>query len=105
MTSQQASELVLRILSVSKCSRKSKAELMAFLELLMGAKPSAAAKSNVVEQPNEFKPEENTINLAEAFHFDFPKEFNLQVEGQDGLRKMKIFPDGVSEEQPVKTEA
>jgi len=105
MTSQQATDLVLRILGVAECPKETKVELKSFLELLIGAKPAPPVKSKVVDTPNELKPEENTINLADAFHFDFPKEFNLQVEGQEGTKKMKIFPDGLSETPAEPTEA
>jgi hypothetical protein len=109
MTARQATDLVLRILAIAECPKDNRMQLQAFLELCMsgGAQPKQAPRVvKVQEDANDLKPEENTISLADAFHFDFPKEFNLQVEGQEGTRKIKIFPDGVSESEPApKTEA
>ena len=106
MTAKQATDLVLRILGIAECPKDNRSQLQAFLEMCMtGAQPKAAEKRIPKDEVNDIKPEENTISLAEAFHFDFPKEFNLQVEGQEGTRKIKIFPDGLSEDAPAaKTE-
>lgn len=93
MIASKASDIILRILGVASCPKTVKSQLTAFVELLQGEKVHEKIKG----EPNELKPEENTINLADAHHFKFPDEFNLEIEGQEGTRKIKIFPDGVSE--------
>jgi hypothetical protein len=95
MIASKASDIILRLLGIATCPPKIKSELTAFIELLTidGGSKNETPKS----EPNEIKAEENTINLADAHHFKFPDEFNLEIEGQEGARKIKIFPDGVSE--------
>jgi len=59
---------------------------------------SKPVKEQIAPSPNEIKAEENSFDLANAPHFNFPKgEFNLEVEGEEGIRAIKIMPDGRSE--------
>lgn len=97
MKAKDAVRIINRIIGIESLSPIHTQELEAFLTLLMeGNAPKTRPMPK--EAPNEIKQEENTISLDSVEHFELPKEFNLQMEGDDHLQKIKIFPDGISEE-------
>jgi len=57
-------------------------------EFYSGKKKKSVGKNPIAkEEPNE-------IPLDETRPFTLPKEFNLEIEGEEEPRKIRIFPDG-----------
>jgi hypothetical protein len=100
-------DLVILVLGKENVSRIQRRRLKTLLELIGKTNfhendytkaESKATKEKVQGAPNEIKADENQFDLASAPHFAFPKgEFNLEVEGEEGTRKIKILPDGTEE--------
>jgi hypothetical protein len=100
-------DLVILVLGKENVSRIQRRRLKTLLEMTAKTnfhendytkKESKAVPDKVQGTPNEIKTEENNFDLASAPHFDFPKGvFNLEVEGEEGVRKIKILPDGTEE--------
>lgn len=106
MNPKDATTLIFRILGVDVTQKAKFREVQSLMELIFARGVAEKKQSNVKDTPNDIKPEDNTINLQEVDHFEFPKEFNIQVEGDEStLRKVKIFPDGLSEEPAASTPA
>lgn len=96
-------DLVILVIGKDHVSRIQKKRLKALLELTTKTnfhendytKRENKPKEEITSDPNELKTEENTYDLGNAPHFTFPKgEFNLEVEGEEGVRKIQILPDG-----------
>jgi hypothetical protein len=96
MKPKDSAALVFKILGIVP-TKAQYHDVNALMELIYARNTAEKRETRVIDQPNDIKPEENTINLQEVDHFEFPKEFNLQVEGEEHLKKIKIFPDGISE--------
>jgi hypothetical protein len=96
MDSEKLLRLIVLIVGKDVVTREMRSNLRALLESALNSQPR---KSEPVakEDVNEFKDDPNTIPLSETSSFKFPSEFNLETEGEEGIRKIKIFPDGVSE--------
>lgn len=100
-------DLVILVLGKENVNRVQRKRLRTLLELATRTdyhendytkRESKATKDKVQGEPNEIKTEENAYDLGNAPHFDIPKgEFNLEVEGEEGVRKIKILPDGTEE--------
>ena len=100
-------DLVILVLGKENVSRIQRRRLKSLLELTAKAnfhendyarRESKASPDKVAGEPNEIKTEENNFDLASAAHFNFPKgDFNLEVEGEEGVRKVKVLPDGTEE--------
>jgi len=95
MNPTDATQLIAHLLGVKLTADKQK-DMESLMSLIL-AKHEPIKQSSVAEAPNDLPKEEKTINLADINHFEIPKEVNLQMEGEDTIRKIKIFPDGVSE--------
>lgn len=97
MKAREAVKIITRIIGLETLPPGSVRELEAFMELVLSQQP-IRKESTVKDQPNDVQPEENTISLTDIEHFDLPKELNLQIEGNQTVQKIKIFPDGISED-------
>lgn len=98
MTPKDASNLIVRIIN-APLSKAQLRDIDTVMELIFAqGHDEPVKKQKVVDQPNDIKPEENTINLQDVDFFELPKEMNVQIEGEQTVHKIKIFPDGVSEE-------
>lgn len=105
MDSEKLLKLIILIVGKENVDREKRSNLRALLESALSGKVHERPPDK--EDVNEFKDEPNTIPLTETGSFKFPSEFNLEVEGEEAIRKIKIFPDGVSEkaEEPESPEA
>jgi hypothetical protein len=89
--------LICKIVGDEKCRE----DVKNLLDLVLGEPPSV--KEQVAVDDNQIKEEENLVDLQDALNWKLPNEFNLQIQGEDGLRKIKILPDGMTE-NPVTEE-
>lgn len=100
-------DLVILVLGKDNVDRVQRKRLRTLLQLATKTdlhendytkRDSKPAKEQIQGTPNEIKQEENSYDLGNAPHFNIPKgEFNLEVEGEEGIRKIKILPDGTQE--------
>jgi hypothetical protein len=100
-------ELVILVIGKDFVTRVQRRQLKTLLEMTAKTnfhendytkKDSKATADKIKGEPNEIKAEENNFDLANAPHFEFPKgDFNLEVEGEEATRKIKIMPDGTEE--------
>ena len=100
-------ELVILVIGKDAVSRTQRRQLRTLLDLTAKTdfhendytkRDSKPAKEQIQGTPNEIKQEENSFDLGNAPHFNIPKgEFNLEVEGEEGVRTIKILPDGTQE--------
>ena len=96
MDSEKLLKLIILIVGKDVVTREMRSNLRALLDAAFNSQPRRSEPVSK-EDVNEFKDEPNTIPLNETSSFKFPAEFNLETEGEEGIRKIKIFPDGVSE--------
>ena len=106
MDAKKIVSLIMRIVGREKVNRRQREELTALIGMVIkaGDPETKTEKVKVVaEEVNTVAKEEpNTIDLGMAQAFDIPKDINVEFEGMDGIKKIKIFPDGISEtESPV----
>lgn len=52
-------------------------------------KKESPTEENILEKENP-----NEIDLTQAFSFKMPESFNLEIEGEEGTKRIKIYPDG-----------
>lgn len=92
MTPQDLLSISENIIGKSMLNRRQKADLKALYEMALSAKQYVANKPNELPErsPNELKVEPNGIALDQLQDFKFPKEFNLEIEGEQGSRPMTI---------------
>lgn len=51
-------------------------------------------KEGSVEENKLVDEDPNEVDLTQAFSFKMPSSFNLEIEGEEGTRRIKIYPDG-----------
>jgi len=92
MTPQDLLSVSENIIGKDKLSRRQKADLKALFEMALSAKAYVKNQPNNLpaDAPNELKVEPNGIALDQLQDFKFPKEFNLEIEGEQGSRPMTI---------------
>jgi len=92
MTPQDLLSISENIIGKDKLNRRQKADLKALYEMALSTKAYVASKPNELPErsPNELKVEPNGIALDQLQDFKFPKEFNLEIEGEQGSRPMTI---------------
>jgi len=105
MDSKKIVNLITRVVGREKVNRRQREELVALIGMVLDANrpaeiPKVEVKEKVIEDANTMNKEDpNTIDLGMVQNFDIPKDINVEFEGMEGIKKIKIFPDGISEEQ------
>jgi hypothetical protein len=101
MNTSKLTAIIVSIIGAEFVSKAQREQIKALLDTIVSATVKVKGATNepktVVEEPNTLKDESNTISLQDATYFRLPHDINVEIEGEGEPRKIKIFPDGVSE--------
>lgn len=100
MNTKQLTAIVESIVGKEKVSLSQRQQIKALFDTIVEVTTTAVKEkvvNKIVEEPNQIKDAPNEIPLQEASMFRFPSEVNVEIEGEGEPRKIKIFPDGISE--------
>lgn len=85
---------------IGTVTKDQKEKLQTVIELVLAnTQPVVVEQKTEVSVPNEIKNDvkENEISLIDTPFFKLPEEFQVQFEGEEGTKRIKILPDGISE--------
>ena len=102
MNPKDATRLISHLLGMSFTPAQQK-DIELVMDMIITRQVPVQKSTVVKAEPNDLPPEDNTISLQDVEHFEMPSEINVQMEGEDVTRKIKIFPDGMSEAPPTET--
>lgn len=104
MNAKDATKMLVHLCGFESVPPSRLKDVETMMEIILSTRQEGEKRGTVKEAPNEIKQEDNTINLQDVDHFEMPEEINVAMEGEDAVRKIKIFPDGVSETPAAEAE-